>query len=491
MAARGLLVLACASAGAEALKALQLGGAGAAARLCSTPAAGRTEGGRASYYWSNKNGDAGGTGFSAHVGPSNVSSGPVWSWKDLTESLVSTHPLIDGERNVYLANRNGAVRKFKMSGETVWQNTDAFGGPVSAVLVGHGALMDGAVHVGFGDGSVASIDMESGRTRWKVKASAGAGPDNWSLMAREGVVVVAGRSEGWKRSDPDGGGNDQVVALDARDGRTLWTFRPQVPLFSFQGSFADGPPSLVFADLLGVPHRLALCDGRLLWRNAEGRGNATVSAGGAVVEASGDRVIVAGNDIVASGQAPRASVTAYDARSGARLWRHMAELPASAPPAVGSLQGPGGKASVVVAVGDAPGLPDPSAEQSGRYRDGRAVALASRVYALDAATGLPTGWDFAPPVYTKPAASGEQFPYFLCLPQAWSGAAIGGDGAVYLGHMSGRIFALRDRDGDGALRAEQGEVTEYAGGRCYQGAPGLAPGLLVATPCDGMQVFRA
>jgi len=50
------------------------------------------------------------------------------------------------------------------------------------------------------------------------------------------------------------------------------------------------------------------------------------------------------------------------------------------------------------------------------------------------------------------------------------------------------IFALRDEDGDGRLAA--GEISKYYGGRCYQGSPGIAPGMIVGTPCDGMHVFK-
>jgi len=184
-------------------------------------------------------------------------------------------------------------------------------------------------------------------------------------------------------------------------------------------------------------------------------------------------------------------ITAYSLADGKLLWQHRVTMPANNAPVVGRLRPGSSRLSVVVALGDNPSFPNPEAERTGYFQNGSPVAWESKILALDADTGNPTGWEYTPEVYRKPQAYGDAFPDHICLPDSWSNAAIGGDGTVYAGHMSGRIFAFRDIDGDGVLSKEKGEVSSYFGGRCYQGSPGLAPGMLVATPCDGVHVFKA
>ena len=44
----------------------------------------------------------------------------------------------------------------------------------------------------------------------------------------------------------------------------------------------------------------------------------------------------------------------------------------------------------------------------------------------------------------------------LCLPNGWSAPAIAADGTVFLGNEEGRVFALRDADGDGRAPGKKG-----------------------------------
>eukprot|EP00408_Alexandrium_pacificum_P026996 CAMPEP_0171206736 /NCGR_PEP_ID=MMETSP0790-20130122/27215_1 /TAXON_ID=2925 /ORGANISM="Alexandrium catenella, Strain OF101" /LENGTH=331 /DNA_ID=CAMNT_0011672287 /DNA_START=27 /DNA_END=1022 /DNA_ORIENTATION=- len=330
--------------------------------------------------------------------------------------------------------------------------------------------------------------MESGRTNWKVHVAASAGMDSWSLFAHSGLVITAARNSSFKPS-PDYGSNNEVIALDGSAGSVLWSFKPDNPAYNFIGSFVDGPPSLVFSDLFGAPYRVSLCDGSLLWKNARARGDLP-STGGAIVEPSAGRVFVTSNARRSATESV-GMVTAYSASDGALLWRYNQSMPANNAPSVGRLKPGSSELSVVVAVGANAGLPNKEADRTGLWSDGTPVAFESKMFALHAATGKPTGWEYTPEVYRKPQAYGDSWPFHICLPDSWSNSAIGADGSVYAGHMSGRIFAIRDADGDGVISEEKGEVSSYFGERCYQGSPGLAPGMLVATPCDGMHVFSA
>ena len=78
-----------------------------------------------------------------------------------------------------------------------------------------------------------------------------------------------------------------------------------------------------------------------------------------------------------------------------------------------------------------------------------------------------------------------------CRPGVWSTGVISGDGTYYVGHSSGKLFALRDSDGDGIIDEFSGEVSVFHGGAPYQGSMALAPGILATSPCSGLQVFRS
>merc|ERR1711924_217633 len=86
---------------------------------------------------------------------------------------------------------------------------------------------------------------------------------------------------------------------------------------------------------------------------------------------------------------------------------------------------------------------------------------------------------------------GDEAPNHLCKSDAFSNVAISGDGTCYVGHTSGRLFALKDKNGNGKIDENLGEVSSFAGDRCYYGSPAIAPDLLAASPCNGLHVFIA
>jgi len=252
-------------------------------------------------------------------------------------------------------------------------------------------------------------------------------------------------------------------------------------VYNFLGSIVDDPPSLLFATMAGRPYRVRLCDGAVVWKG-DGLANGQVagfSTGGMALGPNGVAYVTSNTE---GGNALAGVLSAYNTSSGARLWTQRLELPASSAPSVGRLGGASGRVSVVVGLGQNPGMPDASTALSG---------WTSAVVAFDAETGVPTGWRYDPPPHRKLLAEGDSLlsADHVCLPDAWTNAAIDADGTVYIGHMSGNLFALRDKDGDGSLEEAAGEVRNYYGGRAYQGSPGIADGMLTATPCDGLHVF--
>jgi len=329
--------------------------------------------------------------------------------------------------------------------------------------------------------------MASGKTLWRVRAASQAGGDTWSLMARAGVVLVA-MSTG---VPPRGGGNNQIIALQGSDGTVLW--RWTVPLgrsvYNWIGSFVDDPPSVVFSTSDGQPYRVRLCDGKTMWEGPVGSAHLGLpgfSTGGLIIGPNG---LAFGTSNFKNLTGKFGLLSAFNVSTGEFVWRQVQAMAANNAPSVGKL-GSDDRVSVVIATGENAMFPDPVAEARGHWIDGSPVAWRSELFAFDAATGEPTGWSFAPPPHRRPQAEGDHFPDHICLPDAWSNGAIDGRGTFFIGHMSGNVFAVRDADGDGRIDEEAGEVAKYYGGRCYQGSPGLAPGILVTTPCDGMHVFK-
>lgn len=429
------------------------------------------------YYWSGKNGDSLRTGSSAFTAPRDFQRGPSWSWHEENNGLVRAAPLIDGEKNIYLASVKGKVYKMNPDGKILWTHTAS--GEIYCVP----ALLDGLFYASTADGTIFALDMQTGTELWRRRVGKLAGMDTWSITAGEGLVIAA-----TVEKLPTGlGGCDLVVALNAADGTPRWKFRPKAAVYNFLSAITDG--SLLFSDLRGTAYRLSLADGAVIWRTERPAG-AGGTPGGAVVGPNGviyvtSNVRVDGAEISSDTKAIAGSMgtsqigllSAYNVTSGARIWRKKLAYTANNAPAVGRL---GGALSVVIGVGPNPDFPGaPGFVQRRRLKPGK-------VTSFDALTGAHR-WSYdVPPGHG--AAEGDSLRH-ICLPDAFSNPSIGSDGTVYLGFQSGHLFAIRDDNGDGQIGSS--EVSSFATGAAFQGSPGIAPGMLVVTPCNGMHVFKA
>jgi len=110
----------------------------------------------------------------------------------------------------------------------------------------------------------------------------------------------------------------------------------------------------------------------------------------------------------------------------------------------------------------------------------------ARVIALDAEEGKPI-WSHEVPAWHGWGA-GENLQQ-VCLPDSFGNAAIGGDGTVFVGFQSGDFMGINDKDGNGQISPD--EIASFNTGRCAQGTPAIAPGMLAFTPCHGLYVFKA
>lgn len=445
----------------------------------------------ASHFWSGKNGDAFQTGASPHTAPSDLFAGPAWSYRVPRGGLVRSHPLIDKHLNVYLCimsfnsdSEPGGIVKFDAAGVQLWNYT------AGSKVPGGPAMQDGFLMFGTAAGYVVQLDTETGQEMWSVKIGLEVPPDTHAMTVAEGYIVATVRTEdplsipfdipfyGHPLTvSPPQGPETQIVTLNM-SGDVLWRFNTDTVMYNMVSAIADG--SVVVADTNGRTYRLDLATGHLLWKHesADYRNFTGMSPGGAVV--GRNRVVYVtsniGSDLFNSGST-FGRLSAYALETGELIWRQDLELPANNEAAVGPIGPDGdGPLSVVVTVGEVPDFPPQ-----------RAGSKRSKVLAFDAETGERLPWQHELH-WAHAAAAGDTWEH-RCQPDDTTNPTIGGDGTVYFGSMDGRVYALRDADGDGRVSA--GEISLLDGGRAYQGPPGIAPGMLVVCPCDGLQVFRS
>lgn len=76
-----------------------------------------------------------------------------------------------------------------------------------------------------------------------------------------------------------------------------------------------------------------------------------------------------------------------------------------------------------------------------------------------------------------------------CCPVAYSSPSVDGNGVVYIGHMSGNIFGLKDWDKNGVISDDEVYRFDAEGGFLHSG-PAFAPGIFAFTTCDQLFVWR-
>lgn len=435
------------------------------------------------YFWSGKNGDDLRTGASEYTVDLNVlKAGPAWSFIDGDHGVVRAAPLIDGKMNVYLATVQdtealstavGRVRKFSPDGKILWNYTD------TSRIAEVPSLYDGMIFFTNMQGLVTALDMETGREVWRKSAlvdkAQSSAPDTWSMTAGDGIVISAVSSNGKQ--------NDYIVALAAETGEVKWSFQPDQFVYNSLVALKDG--SLVFSDNTGKAYRLDLKTGHQIWKVGPARRGETIqtvmSTGGTVLGSNGVAYVTS-NAFVAGQK--NGFITAFNFSSGNFLWRESTNYAANNGAVVGNI---GGRLAVAIGVGENPDMPDWSL-QSKHVADNAPFLpeKKAQILALDAETGKSI-WSHELPAWHGWGA-GETMEH-VCLPDSFGNAAISGDGTVFVGFQSGHLIGINDKDGNGQISPE--EIAEFDAGRCVQGTPAIAPGMLAFTPCNGLHVFKA
>ncbi|CAE8667896.1 unnamed protein product [Polarella glacialis] len=198
--------------------------------------------------------------------------------------------------------------------------------------------------------------------------------------------------------------------------------------------------------------------------------------------------------------------------------------PANQAVAVGHLAGsPEGEASVVLGIGDNPGLPIiarlyqqmhwlpgfvayPLHLMSIAFPKFFSKKQPRAIVAFSARTGELRWW-YELEAFHYPAAAGESERLLdrlaamgngtnpkndpLCLPDSCAQPVLDSGGTVFVPFQDGKIYAIRDDDADGIINPAT-EVSTFDVGDGFQASLALAPGMLAAAPCGGgLHVFRS
>lgn len=433
------------------------------------------------YFWSGKNADELRTGASEYTIDLNIlKAGPAWSFLNGVHDVVRAAPLIDDKMNIYLATVRGnesddavgTVRKFSSDGKILWNYTDT--SRISEVP----SLYEGTIFFTNMQGIVTALDMETGKEIWRKSAlvgtAKGGAPDTWSMTAGDGIVVSAVSS--------DKANNDYLVALDANTGEVKWNFQPDIFLYNFLAAVKDG--SLLFSDVTGKLYRLNLQTGQLIWKVGPAKKGEEIqsgrSTGGTILGQNGVAYVT--SNAMEAGKL-NGFITAFNFSNGNFLWRESTIYEANNAAVFGNI---GGRPAVAIGVGENPEFPNEQLQSKGVPDNADFLKeKKAKIIALDAVKGSLL-WSHEVPAWHGWGAGDtmEQ----VCLPDSFGNAAISGDGTVFVGFQSGHLIGINDKDGNGQISPE--EIAEFDTGRCVQGTPAIAPGMLAFTPCNGLHVFK-
>mmetsp|Transcript_14104 Transcript_14104/g.40305 ORF Transcript_14104/g.40305 Transcript_14104/m.40305 type:complete len:476 (-) Transcript_14104:123-1550(-) len=428
------------------------------------------------YYWSSTRGNFPHYSTSSSSAPFNLTT-PTWSWHD-PRGLWYSIPVgtaIDDKKNIYLTVADG-MHKFSPDGKLIWTHSRR---KDSETIHQACSLWNGQVFCMSAKGRAFSFSMETGNSIWSTDVFRDGDGNYGHVGVHDGVVLVAGETSGnLKRAVPSccGTAPHKLSGLNATNGRVLWTYEPDVPMWASNPSFADDG-TFIFQNLEGTVHRSRLRDGSLVWKAGGEPG--TWTDGSATLGPNG--IIYAVSNRQNGGEAP-GYLSAYALGDGQLLWKR-------------SVPKPPNQAPVVARVAGHPGLSvvQPMGQQcmQGLHVD---------VRAYDAATGE-LRWTWEGPAQKGPMVAGDKegIKYRMMakiqpvtLPHPSSSPSVDADGTTYIGIETGHFLALRDSDGDGRVAGDQ-EVSVFETGAAFVGsaAAAVAPGLLAIGSLNQLFVWKA
>jgi len=285
------------------------------------------------HFWPCKNANLLRNGVSLYAGPRNISTA-LWEWTvpghTATQGHIESTPLIDGNSNVYIATTTGGIFALSRQGTQLWEKVEEGARILTPALFGD------SLYVHTSQGVALSLKLTTGEVNWRMKIGAMAGGDASSATATVDTVFFPVAKE--MRMF---GGNDVIVALNRLDGSAKWTYEPGQMIYNFMPAVVED--KFIFIDHHGSMYCLDIPTGTLLWQT-EGSQSGMTTAGVSV----GTNGMAYTNFNTNGSEGGR--LQAYDIETGASLWNKSFALEASAAPVVGKL-GPDGPVGVVVGLG--------------------------------------------------------------------------------------------------------------------------------------------
>lgn len=474
---------------------------------------------RGEYYWPHGRGRVGSFGASEERGTPDLQQSPSWSWHHPDGRFHTTivgSPLIDHSFNIYLAAEDG-VRKFDRNGSMLWLYKAP--GPIGMSP----SLFKGSLFGSTRNGHIFAVDMETGNSKWVINVSVPVADGAGFVEAHNSVVVAAVDSV-------DDGGNSRVIGLSASTGELLWDFRPDYPVYNFAPFF--GPDrTVVFQDGNAGLYRIGIDHGKIFWSkpgqelvapqeedgDPPGGIQASHTEGGVVLGSNG---IVYSVSVWATSKGTRSDtpggVHAYNVSDGSLLWYRQMPRPPNSIPAIARLtKNKKAGFSLVVPMGKPLALPVveympwwmPKEWKLAFHKESIALGedanrlwhnkrMPTELLTMDAETGE-AGWTYEAPLWSHITGAGDEEGLLerrrlgireTCQPPPWSSPIVDSEGTVYVGHESGKFFAIRDKNHDGHINRKH-EVSVFDAGAGFLQPPSLAPGMLAVASCDSLFVF--
>jgi len=472
------------------------------------------------YYWRRRGGGSETVTSVPHRGPVNFSNGPAWAWSNSGDEQVRHSPLIDAEKNIYIAT-TVRIRKLSERGALLWtfESTRGKGKITSSPALYRGVLYALASSLPSRSATVYALDMGTGELRWqRTLEQVYVHVDAHSLLVYNDTIFFPARDHLETRPLIGGeDGNNQVRAMNASDGRPLWEYTADDIMWNLMVS-TPGDGTLLFASQCGGVYRINWA-GEQIWRAGRPNPARWCSCGGGTLGPNG-MFYAEFNDW----ERAHAVVAAHRVSDGKLVWERTWPVYLVGGwqfPAVGRLA-PHGRLAVVAPLGGITGMPKypglsllardwvPQWLQQLWYEEvylksswvRRRILgvplLNNAVVALDAETGEDIWWTHEAPWDRYAMAGDEERAVerrrreardperedWICLPDPQGIPLIAGDGTVYASSShTGDLASIRDLDGNGFIDA--GEVSLFHTGIGFLNGPSLAPGMLVAAPCWG------
>eukprot|EP00747_Dinoflagellata_sp_TGD_P217990 gnl/TRDRNA2_/TRDRNA2_90304_c0_seq1.p1 gnl/TRDRNA2_/TRDRNA2_90304_c0~~gnl/TRDRNA2_/TRDRNA2_90304_c0_seq1.p1 ORF type:complete len:498 (+),score=77.28 gnl/TRDRNA2_/TRDRNA2_90304_c0_seq1:60-1553(+) len=447
--------------------------------------------------WPLKGGDLTRSGLSPHSAPFDLSKS-AWSFVEpgrdekaqRSEGQKSFHcsPVIDEAGNVYVVSTTGYMYALDREGNLLWTYM------LSGTNPGNPVLMNGVLYTAGQDGWAYAIDAKSGEKIWRTKVGMASPQDTYSVAAADNVVVVPASTQGHGQQvgRPVTMGNEDMIGLDAATGQFKYKYsimdRTGKIAYNAMPAIVNG--SVIINDATGGLYRFSLQDGSEIWYVPPPDDEMCFTSAGGPAVADGV-VYLAFNVFRGNMLGPGIGmIQAVELTTGEILWSKSFDRDANSAPSVGPA-GPNGAAAVVVGIGNNTGLPENIFESAmfglGIFERPR---FPGKVFALNPKTG-DEYWTFEPPVWHGPGCAGATMSD-MCWPVHWSSPAVGADGTVYINWLGGKVFALRDANGNGRIDTENpSEYSSYEHGSGGNGNPAIAPGRLVVASCKQVVAFGA